>query len=156
MNLRPTILCDSREPWPSPWRPFWLPDVPVLRATLETGDYALAGATDGAVIERKTVPDLLACIGRERDRFTRELLRARFCASFCIVVEGSLLDVFRQARAIHPSSIMGTLAAWTRRGFYTRPRDNRDDRDNRSGAVVTSVTVVTACLAPKVPSSESI
>ena len=113
----PCITIDTREPWPHPWAPYWPAGVPVARGTLETGDVALAGAPDGAVVERKTVSDLLACIGRERDRFDRELLRARYLGAFCIVVEGSLQDVLRQSRGIHPSAIMGTIAAWSRRGW---------------------------------------
>jgi ERCC4-type nuclease len=91
--------------------------VTVNRATLETGDFALAGAPDGSIIERKTVTDFLAAVGRERQRFDRELLRARYCGAFAIVVEGNLCDVLRQSRGVHPASIMGTIAAWTRRGF---------------------------------------
>jgi hypothetical protein len=37
--------------------------------TLDTGDYSLAGLTDRVAVERKTLPDLVACLGeafRER------------------------------------------------------------------------------------------
>lgn len=117
MTPSPCITIDTREPWPHPWPAFWPANVSVVRGTLETGDLVLAGATDGAVVERKTVPDLLACIGRERARFDRELLRARYCGAFCVVVEGTLADVLRQARGLYPAAILGTLAAWTRRGW---------------------------------------
>ncbi len=115
-DLQPCIAIDTREPWPHPWTRFW-PTVAIQRATLETGDLALAGALNGAVIERKTIPDFLAAIGQERERFTKELSRARFLQSFAIVVEGTLADVVRQSRGVHPSAIVGTVAAWTRRGF---------------------------------------
>jgi ERCC4-type nuclease len=112
-----TIAIDSREPQPHPWPQFWPDNVLVIRETLETGDIVLAGAPAGAVIERKTVCDFLAAIGTERERFTKELLRARYLQSFCIVVEGTLLDVLRQTRGLHPAAILGSIAAWTRRGF---------------------------------------
>ncbi len=111
-----TIICDTREPWPHPWAPF-LAGADLTQDTLETGDFALVGAEAGAVVERKAVGDFLACIGRERTRFDKELLRARYVQSFAIVVEGSLGDVLRQAGGVHPSAILGSIAAWARRGF---------------------------------------
>jgi hypothetical protein len=70
---------------------------------------------DGAVVERKTAPDLLGCIGRERERFERELKRGRYVGRFVVIIEGTLADVLKQARGIHSNVILGTLAAWTRR-----------------------------------------
>jgi DNA excision repair protein ERCC-4 len=111
------FICDSREPWgPHPWEPY-MPGVELVRGCLPTGDFVLPGAEDGAVVERKAIPDFLACIGRERKRFDKELLRARYVASFCIVVEGGLSDVIAQARDVHPNAIVGSVAAWSRRGF---------------------------------------
>jgi DNA excision repair protein ERCC-4 len=82
---------------------------------LETGDLALAALPDGAVVERKTVPDLLGCIGKSRERFERELKRSRHVGRLMIVVEGTLANVLAQSCGIHPSAIIGTLAAWQRR-----------------------------------------
>lgn len=111
------IIADTREPWPHPWSPFFPPEVRLVRQGLPTGDFALAGAPDGFIVERKTVSDLLGVIGTNRERFERELLRARFVAGFCVVVEGSLNAVLQSSRGIHPSAIMGSIAAWARRGF---------------------------------------
>ena len=111
-----TIVVDTRESWPHPWAPF-LPDVQLIRAYLETGDFALAGAESGAVVERKTLPDFLACIGGERTRFDKELLRARYMQSFCIVIESTLVEVLHRPSGLHPSAIIGSIAAWSRRGF---------------------------------------
>ena len=72
------------------------------------------------MVERKTVPDFLAAVGRERERFDRELRRARHLGSFCIIVEGSFGDVLNAAHArgggLSSASILGSVAAWTRRG----------------------------------------
>ena len=38
-------------------------------------------------VERKTMDDLLACVGRERDRFKRELQRLRAYRFRLLVVE---------------------------------------------------------------------
>ena len=78
--MKHTILIDSREPWPHPWTAHFSPAVKVERGCLETDDVAMAIFPEGAVVERKTVPDLLACIGRERERFERELKRSRYVA----------------------------------------------------------------------------
>ena len=58
---------------------------------------------------------LLGCMGKGRDRFERELKRSRYLGRLLIVVEGTLADVLAQSRGIHPSAIIGTLAAWQRR-----------------------------------------
>lgn len=71
------MLIDSREPWPHPFAAHFSNAVRLERGALETGDLALAALPDAAVVERKTVPDLLGCIGRERERFERELKRGR-------------------------------------------------------------------------------
>ena len=110
-----TITIDPREPWPHPWAARFSPDVRLERAGLETGDVALSALPDGALVERKTVPDLLACIGRERARFERELQRGRYCGRLIVVVEGTLAEVLAATRGIHPNAIIGTLAAWQRR-----------------------------------------
>jgi ERCC4-type nuclease len=109
------ILVDSREPWPHPWIRYWPADAIVERVTLETGDFALAGMEDGAVVERKAPGDFLACVGVERERFTRELMRSRYVGHFVVIVEASLPEVLRSARGLHPNAIIGTVSAWTRR-----------------------------------------
>jgi DNA excision repair protein ERCC-4 len=109
------LLIDSREPWPHPWAPHFSADVRLERDTLETGDVALSAIPDGAVVERKTVSDLLCCIGNGRERFERELKRSRYCGRLLVIVEGALVEVLRETRSIHPNAIIGTLAAWQRR-----------------------------------------
>ena len=110
-----TLLVDSREPWPHPWAK-WLPShISLERATLDTGDFALAGLPDGAVVERKTVSDFHAAITSSRERFTRELARSRYVGRFVVVVEGSLFDCIDGSGGLSEASLLGTVAAWTRR-----------------------------------------
>jgi ERCC4-type nuclease len=116
-NPMPTVIAvDTREPDPHPWTAYLPAGLTVKRTTLETGDLAPLGWEDLVCVERKTCSDLLACIGRERERFERELRRARHLGKFCIVVEASMADLLREARGIHGNAILGSLAAWTRRG----------------------------------------
>jgi DNA excision repair protein ERCC-4 len=108
-----TVIIDTRDPWPHPWSAHRPPDWLVERGTMETGDVCLAGLPDGVVIERKTPADLAACLGRERERFERELRRGRYCGRFIVVVEGDLAAVVRAAQGIHRNAVIGTLAAWS-------------------------------------------
>ena len=117
MNTTFTLLVDTREPdWPGhPWRGFIPAAVEIERATLETGDFALKGCEDAAIVERKAIPDLLGCLGHGRERFERELARGRYAGRFIVVIEGTLADLLHEARGLHPNAILGSLAAWQRR-----------------------------------------
>ena len=113
-TLRPemvTVIQDSREQDPLDLAP-----MPVEVAGLASGDYVLAAAPDVAVIERKSIADLLGCIGRGRERFERELQRLRAFPCRVVLVEGHYPDLFQDARSrLSPESIVGTLAAWQAR-----------------------------------------
>ena len=84
-----TIIVDSREQAPFPFRGARYEGVAVEVGTLPTGDYSLAGLTDKVAVERKELADLVACLGRERERFERELQRAAALDAFAVVVEAS-------------------------------------------------------------------
>ena len=87
-----TILVDSREQ-----RPFNFEheryDVQIQPGALTVGDYSLVGLQDKVAVERKSLPDLLGCLGRERERFERELQRGAALDAFAVVVEGSWSDL---------------------------------------------------------------
>lgn len=83
------VIIDNREQ-----TPFWFNrefyqsrGVTSEQGTLQIGDYSLAGLTDRVAIERKSLPDLVQCLGRERQRFERELIRARGLDVFAVVIE---------------------------------------------------------------------
>ena len=86
------ILIDSREQ-----KPFTFShekyNVQTEIGTLDTGDYSLLGLTNKVAIERKSLPDLVMCLGRERERFERELQRATGLDFFAVVVEASWQDL---------------------------------------------------------------
>ena len=109
------ITVDTREPSPHPWQR-WLPAQVTLESmALDTGDFALAGLPDAAVVERKTVSDFLGCLTSNRERFERELARSRHIGRFVVIVEGTLLDCIRARGGLSEASLLGTVAAWSRR-----------------------------------------
>ena len=89
--------------------------VQVIRSALPTGDYSLSGFEDRIALERKTISDLIQCLGRDRDRFERELTRARNFEIFAVICEFSLSDVtFTHYRShMKPQSILQSIAAFS-------------------------------------------
>lgn len=86
-DLIPTIVIDTREPVDGGWEPYFT--VPVVRQTLQTGDFSLLGCEDMVAIERKTTDDLLNCFCSSRKRFTKELQRFQAIPSRWVIVEGN-------------------------------------------------------------------
>jgi len=103
MPLR--IVVDSREQCPFRFEGY---PVEVETGALASADYSLHGFTDRIGIERKSLPDLVACLGVERDRFQRELARLRGFDAACIIVEQPQ-SVLRLG---HFRSRMDAGAAW--------------------------------------------
>jgi hypothetical protein len=87
------IIVDSREQEPFTFRHEKYAGVVVESGTLPVGDYSLAGLTDRVAVERKSLPDLVACLSRERGRFERELQRAAALDAFAVVVEATWADL---------------------------------------------------------------
>lgn len=87
------VIVDSREQVPFAFSGPRYEGVTVEVGTLTVGDYLLAGLTDKVAVERKSLPDLVACLGRERERFERELQRGAALDAFAVVVEASWADL---------------------------------------------------------------
>ena len=85
------IVVDSREKAPFQFLDAGA-DIEVVPGSLQTGDYSLAGYEAAVGVERKSIGDLIQSISTERERFLRELDRARGM-SFAIVCEGSWDDL---------------------------------------------------------------
>lgn len=114
MNLLTTLIIDTREPWPHPWAAH-LPGCRLVRQGLETGDVCLAGNA-AVVVERKTISDFLGSITAGRDRFERELQRARAdLHQIHIVVEGGMVDCLDARGGMTMASLIGSVAAISRR-----------------------------------------
>ena len=81
-------MIDTREQNPFTFKGYEVESEP---AALPVGDYSLPGFEDRAVVERKSLNDLIGCLmGKDRERFERELARGRHYDLFVVVVEASL------------------------------------------------------------------
>ena len=85
------------------------------RKTLATGDYSVLGMETRVAIERKTLGDFYACVGRERARFERELERLAGMVYPAVVIEASLSDVLHghTFSRVHPMSAIGSILGWS-------------------------------------------
>lgn len=109
-----TAIVDSREQLPL--------DLAPLRtesATLTTGDYSLKGLEHHVCIERKSLDDLLGCVGRDRERFERELQRMLAYPVRVLLVESTWADIeLGQWRSkVTSSQVMGSLIGWAAMGI---------------------------------------
>lgn len=111
------ILIDSREQLPFAFSGSHFEDVTTESGSLSTGDYSIAGLTDLVAVERKSLDDLAQCLGRERDRFERELVRARGLDAFAVVVEGSFEDLAhgRYRSKLNPHSACQSVLSFSAR-----------------------------------------
>jgi DNA excision repair protein ERCC-4 len=117
-----TAIIDSREqlPWDlSPMR--------TKTGALETGDYSIDGLEHQLAIERKSLPDLLACCGRDRDRFARVVRRLVGLPHRLLVVECSWVTIQSgswQSR-IDVDAVVNSLLSWSATGLPFVLADNR-------------------------------
>ncbi len=84
---------------------------------LGEGDYSVcidSGAPLMVRLERKSHIDLLACVGRERERFERELERLVQYERKAIIIEASADDILRghERSQVSPRAAMASLCAW--------------------------------------------
>ncbi len=109
MKLSPVVIVDSREQ--APWK---FSNLPSERGTLDTGDYSVKGLEHVIAVERKSLDDLLSCVGTHRDRFRRELQRLRGFRFRALVIESDCATLERGGWRIQvkPSAALGSLAAW--------------------------------------------
>ena len=111
-ELRPTditAIVDTREQLP-----FDLAPLKSVRGTLTTGDYSILGLERHIALERKSLQDLVGCVGRERERFDREIQRLRAFECKAIIVEASWSSVeMKQYRGdVHPNAVIGSVMGW--------------------------------------------
>ncbi len=116
-ELRPedlTCLVDSREQLPMNLAP-----MKMQPGTLPTGDYSIVGLEHLIAVERKSLPDLLGCIGQERERFERELQRLLAFECRALVVESSWSEIERGEwrQKVTPQAAMGSLIGWVAMGI---------------------------------------
>jgi ERCC4-type nuclease len=115
-ELRPehvVAIIDTREQIPL--------DVSPLGAeagTLTTGDYSVKGLENVVAVERKSLTDLLGCIGTERERFEREIQRMLAYPTRALIVESTWQEVEAGAwrSKVTPAAAVGSLLGWIASG----------------------------------------
>ena len=110
MDIRPTIIIDSREQ-----APLRFANLPAIGGTLTSGDYSFAGGEDLFSIERKSIPDLVACCaGSNRERFERELHRLRGYRFKRLMIVGTRAEIEagEYRSNINPKAVLATLSAF--------------------------------------------
>lgn len=108
-GVRPVIVIDTREQIPLPFA-----RLAVERGTLASGDYSFRGGEELFAIERKSVPDLVACcVGGNRERFFRELHRLRGFRFKRLLVVGTreAIEGGKYRSNVAPKAVLATLAA---------------------------------------------
>lgn len=86
---------------------------------LVTGDYSVQGLESIVCVERKSVEDLLMCVGNERDRFDREMHRILAYPTRAVVVEGTIGQIERgeYRSKVHPNAAIGSIMSWQAKGI---------------------------------------
>lgn len=115
-ELRPedvTVVIDNREQ-----NPLNIAPMKAVSGTLATGDYTVLGLEHLISIERKDLQDLIGCIGRERERFEREMHRilAYPCRALIIEAQWSQIEMHTYRGQVEPNAVMGSLMGWIARG----------------------------------------
>lgn len=107
-------IIDRREQLPLDLSP-----LQTVAGTLATGDYSIVGLENVVAVERKSLSDLLGCVGQERERFDREVMRLLAYPCRCIVVEATWADLESgQWRSkVTPSAAMGSVLGWIAAGI---------------------------------------
>ena len=83
--------------------------------TIPVGDYSIVGLENHIAIERKTVDDLIGCLTTGRERFERELYKARALDYFALVTEASLKDFINHnyRSQMEPKAAIQSLLAFS-------------------------------------------
>jgi ERCC4-type nuclease len=116
-NLEPeqvTAVIDTREQ-----QPLDLSPLRTTNGTLSTGDYSVVGLESVIALERKSLADLVACVGRERERFDREVQRLLAYPVRAIVVEACWgeTELGQWRGKVTPNAVLGSLMGWTAAGL---------------------------------------
>lgn len=87
-------------------------------ATLTTGDYGVLGLEQIVAVERKSLADLVMCVGRERERFDREMARILAFPCRLLVVEATLaqIEAGEYRSKVAPAAVIGSILGWQAAG----------------------------------------
>ena len=112
-------IVDTREQTPLELSP-----LSCERGTLVTGDYALAACPDVVRIERKSLQDLVGCVGSNRERFEREVQRLLAYPVRILLVEATWDQIESHAPSnpqwcgkVTKEAVLGSLLGWQAAGL---------------------------------------
>jgi ERCC4-type nuclease len=111
-DLKPVVVIDTREQTPLAFK-----NLSARCGTLASGDYSFAGGEEIFSVERKSIPDLVACCTTERERFERELHRLRGFRFARLLIVGSEAEIAAQRYRSNasPKAILHSLWAFEAR-----------------------------------------
>jgi DNA excision repair protein ERCC-4 len=132
-----TAIIDTREQ-----RPLDLSPLRVETGTLTTGDYSVKGLEHVVSIERKSMPDLIGCVGVNRERFDKEVQRLLAYPVRCLVVEGmwSDLECGEWRSQVTPAAAVGSVLGWVASGLPVIMAGNH----NHAGRYVSRLLFIAA------------
>ncbi len=109
-----TAIIDTREQTPLDLAP-----LAMVRGTRTTGDYSLRGLEPVVAIERKSKDDLVACVGRERERFDKEVTRLLAYPVRALVVESTwqAIEMGEWRSKVKPLQVEASLLGWAAHGL---------------------------------------
>ena len=86
---------------------------------LATGDYSIRGLESVVAIERKSLPDLLACVGVERERFDKQIMRLAAYQTRVLVIESDWPEIERGEwrSKVASAAVIGSLLGWAAAGI---------------------------------------
>ncbi len=123
-EVKPQIIVDTREQLP-----YRFPDD--VRQALDVADYSAVGVEHLLRMERKSLKDLLGCIGGGRERFKRSLDRMKYYPMRYLILEltlENLVDhvwkdwhifkigkgrITKQEIKITPRQVIGSVFSWS-------------------------------------------
>lgn len=107
-------LIDTREQ-----TPLTLSPLRTRAATLTTGDYSIEGLTTKIAVERKSLQDLLMCVGRERERFEKEIERLLAFPHKALVLEchPSQISLKQYRGDVSPNAAIASVISWQVKGI---------------------------------------
>lgn len=115
LELKPedvTAIIDTREQLPLEL------SLPMIRGTLATGDYSVQGLEHMIAIERKSLADLVGCVGTSRERFEKEIQRllAHECRAIVVEAGWGALELGQWRSQVTPSAALGSVLGWIAQG----------------------------------------
>ena len=111
------IIIDNREKQAFTFEGEAYPNTTTVRGSLTVGDYSVKGLENSIAIERKSLADLMGCLGVGRERFQREILRGRALDCFAVVCEGRWRDLVKgkYRSKVKPASAIQSVASFMAR-----------------------------------------